>query len=445
MSAKKTKVKKSIPAVSKQKTTVRRPRRKKVSISPHDRTLSLIDGFLNDAECAQDTFNIVVPALKAQDNKTFEDLLKTVTRLKKDTKSEGPQRTRVMRHLRTLTKYSKKLNRSQLMFRGNALVGLVSRYDEFLASLLKSIYRENPSRSTSPDKSLTYDEILTLDSLENVVELFIAKDIEGFLRESHDTQLALIDRDFKIGLVEKFSGYKFFVEIMERRNLLVHAGGVTSKYYIKKCKDVGYTPDLKPEVGNILEVTEEYFKDSVLCLSEVSIRLGYALACRVYPDQLKDVHSHLLETVGFPLLMSEDWELAYRLFSFVLEWPEKYIPEDSWKRYYAINEALALNHLGKHDAAITLLDNYDWSTQSSQLLLANSVLRHQWVLSEQIMSKMDGKNPFEEDHFRTWPIFKEFRETKEFRRAYKAIYGKRFVIRLSVEEKETLKRATESS
>lgn len=409
---------------------------------PHYRLLQVIFDFLNDAECAQDMFATVIPALEEQDDQTAKNIQKTAISLRKDSRSQGPERTRVMRHIRTLLKNVRKLNRAETMFRGNALVGLVSRYDEFLSSILKNVYRKNPERATAPDRSLTYDDLLTLDKLDNVVELFIAKDIENLLRESHEKQLKTIDHEFKLVIIENFLEYIQFIEIMERRNLLVHAGGVVSKYYVKKCKTIGYKTDKLPNEGTVLDVSEDYFKTSVLCLSELAVRLGYTLACRTYPENLKDIHIHLLDSVGFPLLVSEKWELAKRVFSFALSWPNKYIPEDRCTRLYIINNALALNQLNRHVEAVVLLDKYDWSSQPPEVLLALAMLRHEWTQVERLMSDMNGEKPFTEDNFRTWPIFKEFRQTKEFRKAYKTIYKKRFVARLSKEESEALEAAT---
>jgi hypothetical protein len=411
---------------------------------PHQRMLQLIVTFLNDAECAQDMFDMVIPALKEQDNKTVEQIIKNVKLLNRDLKAEGPNRRRVVRHARNLTKQARKLMRSDIMFRNNALVGLVSRYDEYLSALLRAAYRQNPGKATSPEKSLTYDELLTLDNLDNVVELFIEKEIDGILRESHEVQLKNIDREFKTGIIDNFSEYAQFIELMERRNLLVHAGGVASKYYLKKCKQIGWKSDEQIKEGDMLMILEDYFKASVQCLSELAVRIGYALVCRIYPNELKAIHSHLLNDVGFPLLISEQWELARRVFSFVLSWPDKFIPEDKWKRYYSINTALAMNQLNRHEDAITLLDKYDWSSQGPLFLLPIAILKHKWKEAGRIMLEANSDKPFAEDHYRTWPIFKKFRETQEFRRAYKSLYGKRFVVHFSQAEADAIKKATKA-
>lgn len=420
-------------------------KKKTSQIDPCLELLVLIDTFLSDAKCAQDMFDMVIPALKDQDQEVSKQIGKSIDLIRKNPGSDGPQRTKLVRHTRALLKNILKLSRSEAMFRGNALVGLVSRYDEFLSSLLINAYRKNPGRATSSDRSVTYEEILTLNSLNNVVDLFIAKDIEGLLRESHEYQIKTIDKEFKIGIEESFSEYAAFVEIMERRNLLVHAGGKASKYYLKKCKDIGYVETNAPSEGDVLGVSQEYFNKSILTLSDIVIRIGFSMACRIYPDKIEDIHSHLLSNIGFSLLMDEEWDLSYRLFSFALSWPEKYIVDESCRRLYAVNASISLNHLNRHKEAVELLDRYDWSTQSTDFLLAVAVIRHRWTEAEKIMSGMNGEKPFNEDEFRYWPIFNEFRRTREFRRAYKAIYGKRFVVRLSQEDRDALKKATNPS
>ena len=409
---------------------------------PYKKLLNIIHHFVNDAECSKDLFSMVIPSIKKHDEKTMAQINKTMELLKKDVKSNGPERTRVIRHARTIAKHAKKLTRSSTMFKSNSLVGLVSRFDEYIAALLTCAYRQNPERSTSADKSLTYDELLTLNSLENVVDLFIHKEIDNLLRESHETQLKTIESEFKTGVVEKFKEYPDFLEIMERRNLLVHAGGVISKYYINRCKKIGYKSDSSLKEGEVLEVTEDYFMESVLCLTELAVRLGFALAFRIFPDKVDDIHTYYLGEIGFPILMDEQWDLSLRLFNFALSWPDKFIPEEVWVRYYSLNAAVTLNNLKRHDEAVALIDKYDWSTQGPLFLLPISVLRHRWKEAEHIMSGLGKEEPFDEDSYRTWPIFKEFRETKEFRRAYKNIYGKRFVTRLSKEESEMLKKAS---
>jgi hypothetical protein len=414
---------------------------KQKNIEPYERLLFSIKRFLADIECTQDMFSMVVPALEEQDGKTKDEIDKILSIIKRNIKaaiSKNP--SEMIRHIRTLVHNIYSLNRANVMFRSHALVCLISQYDYFLSELLKNAYRKNPERATGSDRTLTYEELLSLDSLDNLVELFITKDLDGFLREAHDKQLTVIDREFKLGIIDNFAEYPYFVEMTERRNLFVHGGGVVTKFYLKRCTDVGYAIGKDVKVGTALNVSQEYFDKTVMCLFELGFRLGFALACRLYPDRLNEIHNVILADIGFPLLMVERWEIARRLFAFALSWPDKFVPNDEIRRYHVVNTALALNHLGRHEEALSLLSNYDWSSQSDKLLLAVSIIRRKWTEAERIMSNMDGNKPFSEDDYRTWPIFKEFRSTKEFRNAYTKLYGKRYVARLTKTDTEQIQK-----
>lgn len=407
---------------------------------PYKRLLSIIRSFLADIECAQDMFSMVVPTLEERDKKTNDEITKMLGRMKKYMTSYKKNPSKIIRHIRTLIHNIYSLNRANIMFRSHALVCLISRYDYFLSELLKNAYRKNPGKAIDSNRTLTYEDLLTLDSLDNLVELFISKEIDSFLREAHDKQLKEIDQEFKLGIVDNFGEYPDYVEMTERRNLFVHGGGVVTKYYLKRCTEVGYSKEKDIKVGDILNVSKEYFDKAVICLFELGFRLGFAMACRIYPDKLNEINDNLLADIGFPLLTLEQWEISRRLFAFALSWPDKFIPKDEYRRYYVINEALALNHLGRHEEALSLVSKYDWSSQSDKLLLAVSIIRHKWTVAEKIMLNMKGNKTFSEDDYRTWPIFKEFRSTKEFRNAYSKLYDKRYVARLTKSDKEQIQK-----
>jgi hypothetical protein len=57
-----------------------------------------------------------------------------------------------------------------------------------------------------------------------------------------------------------------FVELCERRNLLVHSGGIISRRYLQVCVEHGVqiSENLKPGVR--LEVSPSYYRESSRCL-----------------------------------------------------------------------------------------------------------------------------------------------------------------------------------
>lgn len=87
-----------------------------------------------------------------------------------------------------------------------------------------------------------------------------------------------------------------------------------------------------------------------------------------------------------------------------------------------INAAICLKELGQKSEMNKLIDGIDWSSASSKFHLAVKVLKEKYEDAEKTMVSMNGKEPIDEESFRYWPLFNKFRETENFKRAFKKIY-----------------------
>jgi hypothetical protein len=94
---------------------------------------------------------------------------------------------------------------------------------------------------------------------------------------------------------------------------------------------------------------------------------------------------------------------------------------------YLINKCIALRQLGKQKETVDLLESMDWSAAHPKFVLAVHTLKEEYDQAEEIMSSMNGDEPSEYD-FLTWPLFKDFRKTEFFKRAFKKVYGKEYEI-----------------
>ena len=61
------------------------------------------------------------------------------------------------------------------MFRCNSIVLLVSRFDEFIANILRIYFKAFPNQLKNPDKTITYDEIVELNSVDQILDTFMEK------------------------------------------------------------------------------------------------------------------------------------------------------------------------------------------------------------------------------------------------------------------------------
>ncbi|MCK4904831.1 hypothetical protein KAS42_01110 [bacterium] len=430
-------LKKKIPL--KQQKRIQHKREKKEQLSIHDRLIFSTSDFLTDLECIVEMFEVVLPTLEQKDKtrgNRVEEILKSLkSRMKK--KDNGATKTPLLTKVTELIMTLRKLHRAKRLFRQNAIVMMVSEYDQFLGDVFKAFFRATPDRLKSPDKTLSYDEILQLGSIKNAIEKFISKEIDQLFRGSHSEQIGYLEKQLKLNIREGLSCWSTFIELTERRNLFVHLGGQVSQQYIRVCKTHGVTIDEKLKEGMILSANEQYLRKAYKCLLEVSLKVSQSVLRKVWPDKLEDADV-ALNNIGFNFLESEQWELARMVFDFALTLPHKLISNEFWRKIFIINKCITLKWSGDENGMLKLLNEVDWSATDSKFTLGVHVLKNEYKQAESIMAAMNSKEPIKEYEFRTWPIFRDFRNTDSFRRAYKKIYGKEFRIEIPESATKTI-------
>lgn len=417
------------PTKTQRAQSKQRRKRKKKPMPLHMRLIVTTEEFLNDLNCAREMFEVIVPTLNKMDDqrkKKIKETAKYFEAIKKDTdhKSKTVDKIKTFVHIKSLIDTLKKMHRANEMFRCNSIVLLVAKFDEFLSDVLRVLFKSHPDHLKSPDKALTYEEILELESLDEVLDKFMNKEIEKVLRLSHEEQLEYLDSRLKLGLKEHFALWNNFIEITERRNLYAHTGGHVNRYYLRVCKEKDIKLESKIRENSYLPVTEQYFESAYKCIFELGVRISQSVLRRIFPDKLKEADRSFLNNIGIPLEENKQWELAKIIFDFALSMPQKFIFDDESYKVFIINSCICLKQIGQKKEMRKLLESVDWSSANQRFLLAIHVIKNEYPEAEALMSTMNAKEPIDEHSFRTWPLFLEFRETENFARAFKKIYKK---------------------
>lgn len=314
------------------------------------------------------------------------------------------------------------------------LVSLVSIFDGFLSNIVKLNYRKNPklilfnhladNQNYSEMRHLTYEEILNHDYEDDLVSLVIDKEVDFFSHGSHLDQIEWINKRFNLDMDKKLLNLSEFIEVTERRNLFVHCNGVVSKQYLNSCKKNSYA--LKPEIklGTQLDVPPEYFKNAYSIFFEAGIKLAYLSWKKLIPTELPIAEITLGEDVCFKLLKNEDYFLATKLLDFAISME---FTNDGIKKTTIINRALAYKWNGDNKTAKEIISKEDWSACNSNLKLAVEIIRDNYVGAVVLMKNIGGKskNLTLSDYYK-WPLFKEFKKSKLFLKAFKEIFKEEF-------------------
>lgn len=311
-------------------------------------------------------------------------------------------------------------------------ISLVSIYDAYLSRLLKLIFRLKPEILNGSERQFSFKDISSYESFDEMKESIIDAEIESFLRKSHSDQFKWLESKLgssgnKLNLRSGLDKWPEFIELTERRNLLVHNDGVVNKHYVKLCKDHGINST--KNVGEQLEIDKDYYQQACSCIFEIGVKLGHVLWRKLTPsdDSCAKADENLVEII-YNLLVSKDYDLAIRLCK-LAEFHSFKVATQKNLFFIKINHAIAHKGLGQENKCIKILDDIDFTPLSDAFRMANFVLREQNEAAAELMYALAKSDEFQEVAYKDWPLFQWFIKTDEFNEAYEKIYGEQFTIK----------------
>ncbi len=108
-------------------------------------------------------------------------------------------------------------------------VSLFSSFDKFIGDLIDILFRKEPKLYLNINKEIKISEALEYNSIEELRQSFLDKEIESIRRKSYQEQFKSLENQFSITTLTKFKQWPSFIEKSQRRNLFTHCDGVVSK------------------------------------------------------------------------------------------------------------------------------------------------------------------------------------------------------------------------
>ena len=155
--------------------------------------------------------------------------------------------------------------RSADFIRDMSLVYLVVEFESFLKELLKVTFQKKPQILASSEKTITYEELVRFNTIEDALNEIIEKEASKIVNEGIEKMNRSFNKKFKMRLSD-YVDWEKFKERFYRRNIIVHNNGVVNKTYKSK---TGYTN------GNIkLIVTESYLEETFDIFQDMSFLIS---------------------------------------------------------------------------------------------------------------------------------------------------------------------------
>lgn len=322
--------------------------------------------------------------------------------------------------LRRLDRKLKSSVVAQSLLPSSLLVTLVSRYDAFLGRLIRTMVITRPELLKSSERSLSLSDLLELGDFDSARDYLIEKEIESVLRKSHNDHFSWLESKLDMPLRKDLPSWPAFIELTERRNLLVHCDGVVSHSYLANCKDHS-VPLGTCSVGDKLGAPPAYYLKACDCILEMAVKLTHVVWRKLLPNDRESADDALNQTC-FELLIHENYALANELLRFANTVLNKHASERH-RLMFLVNWAQSCKWLDNDKECQVLLDKEDWSAKGPEFRLCVSVLRERYEEAVAIMVQLGKDGPLKAEDYRDWPMFRKARKERAFQDGYQAVFG----------------------
>lgn len=308
-------------------------------------------------------------------------------------------------------------------------------FDSFVGALLRAVYSRKADLLKGISREISLTELLEFDSLEAVKKNMLEKEVETFRRDSYVEQFLALERKFGFKTLRQFKEWGDFVELSQRRNIIIHNGGLVSDQYLAVCDREGYVFSNRPLVGQMLEADGEYISNAIRIVSLVGFMLAHTLWRKVFPAEVELADGDANDAI-FGLLEQKRWQTAMAVSEFALSEQMRKSIKEIDLRIRIVNCAIALKFSEKEVEARKLLESIDWSASYRDFRLAKAVLLDDFSEACELMLSIGRAGEIiDQLAYHRFPLFHKFREDKEFQSTYEKIYGESFVKKAMEEAK----------
>lgn len=329
------------------------------------------------------------------------------------------------RQVKQLEKKYKRTNTARNLIPKSYVTSLISLYDAYIGKLIKVMLYNKPEMLNGSDKTFSYSTLSIFESLDQVREHIMEKEVETVLRKSHAEHFEWLEKKLSIPLKKGLDIWPTFIELTERRNLFVHNDGIVSSQYLHVCKNHKVNFDKEPKVGSSLKAGPKYFEQGYECIFEIGVKLGQVMWRKLCPDETEEADSQLI-SLSLDLIAEEKYKLAIELLKFIPNIPRVSQLSGEMKYMFKINLAQAYKWDGQEDECLKILDTEDFSALAYKFKLADAVLREDFPTAAEFMKRVDHEE-MPKGVWMDWPLFQQFVETDEFKSTYYEKYGEEFI------------------
>lgn len=301
--------------------------------------------------------------------------------------------------------FRKSSDHIELLYK-NSLISLLSSVEWFFAQILHFYYDKFPESAGVSDKNLKLSELKTFQTIKDAEKYLIELKIEDILRGNFESWIELLKRDLKLGLGYIDNIKEELIEIYQRRNLLVHNGGVINSIYITKVKE-----ELRKDfnIGSRIDVNKQYLDNSIWKLQLAFILVGAELWKKL--DAEDKSRGDILTNIVYENVLKSRWEIADGISFFIFN-DAKMGTTD--KIVAQLNNWLCKKRMGKYELVKKEIDKADFSDKKEIFQLALAALKEDKETFFNLLPRTLEAKQLNIMRLEEFPIMDEMRKTEEY-------------------------------
>jgi len=160
--------------------------------------------------------------------------------------------------------------------RAQALVACAALTENYLADMLRLLFRGYPKKLASEEKAVDLALVLAADNLDDVVSAVIERQIHSLFYERPENYFKFIEHVLSVSIPKEIKGT--YSELKATRDILVHNDGVANAIYVRKAGTHARVQDGQP-----IQVHEAYFDASITSMKKL-IQSVYSQLLRKFGD-----------------------------------------------------------------------------------------------------------------------------------------------------------------
>jgi len=296
-------------------------------------------------------------------------------------------------------------DRERLLY-GNALIALVSAAEWFLAQVLHFHFRRQPGSLGLRDKVFSYEDLERFGVVEDAKRYLVDSKVEDVLRGSVEDWINFLKTKVSLSMGYLSSSVTALIEISQRRNLLVHNGGIVNSIYMSRV-DASLRKGI--QVGKPIELTREYLDRSIGLVEKNFTLIGAELWKQLSASD--DERAGVLTDLTLEHLGANRFEIA-EAFSFFVR-NDKGLPERSLL-VATLNYWQSLKWAGRFKEIEAEVSTADLSAKDEIFHLGQAVLLDDFGRAAELAGALLTTKKLKLEALEQWPIFRDFRQTAEY-------------------------------